>query len=138
MEHVNRLTHIIIGCAIKVHRALGPGLLESTYKKCTAYELRNAGCDVDEERALPLVYGEVRLECGYRLDLVVNELVIVEIKAVERLDPIHTAQMLTYLTLTGLPLGLLINFNTVVVKDGIKRVINTPQPVVSVSGDSPR
>jgi GxxExxY protein len=76
----------IIGCAIKVHRALGPGLLESTCEKCTAYELRRAGCEADEERALPLVYGEVRLECGYRLDMVVDELVIVEVKAVERLD----------------------------------------------------
>lgn len=96
--------HTIIGCAIKVHRALGPGLLESTCSKCTAYELRCAGCDVDEERPLPLVYGEVRLECGYRLDLVVNSLVIVEVKAVERLDPVHMAQLLTYLKLTGLPL----------------------------------
>lgn len=125
-EHLNELTHLIIGCLIRVHRQVGPGLLESTYKSCSAYELRQAGCAVDEERPLPLVYGDVKLECGYRLDVVVNELVIVEIKAVERLEPVHGAQVLTYLRLSGCPVGLLVNFNTPVLKAGIKRFINLP------------
>ena len=116
------LTRRIIGCAINVHRALGPGLLESAYEECLVYELMTCGLHVERQMPLPVVYREVRLECGYRLDVVVEHSVILELKTVEKLLPIHDAQMLTYLRLTGIQTGLLINFHTVVLKNGIKRL----------------
>ena len=121
----NELTHRVIGCAIEVHRRLGPGLLEHPYKECLFYELQKAGLQVRKEVPLPLVYDEVKLECGYRLDLVVNNHLIIELKAVDHLNDLHLAQTLTYLKLANQELGLLINFNVKVLTDGIKRVINT-------------
>ena len=118
------LTEKIIGCAMKVHTALGPGLLESAYQECLFYELRKGGFAVEKEKPLPLIYQEVKLDCGYRLDLLVDGKIIIEVKAVDALADIHLAQVLTYLKLTGNRFGLLINFNVVRLKDGIKRVVN--------------
>jgi GxxExxY protein len=115
---------IIIGAAIDVHRALGPGLLESAYEACLAYELVERGMQVERQKELPVTYKEVNLDVGYRLDLVVNGVVVVELKAVNRLAPIHQAQLLSYLKLSGLKLGLLINFNETVLKNGIRRLAN--------------
>jgi GxxExxY protein len=123
----NALTEPVIGLAIKVHRALGPGLLESAYKACLAHELRKAKLPVEAERALPVVYDGILLDCGYRLDLVVAGQLVVEVKSVRALAPIHTAQILTYLKLTGCPIGLLINFDVPLLKHGVRRVIN-PRP----------
>jgi len=120
----NDLSQIIIGCAIKVHTALGPGLLESAYEECLYYELVKEGLKVEKQKALPLIYEEIKLEVGYRLDLIVEGKVIVEIKACEGLNDVHLAQVLTYLKLSNVKLGLLINFNVTRVKDGIKRVVN--------------
>jgi GxxExxY protein len=114
----------VIGCAIDIHKALGPGLLESTYLTCLAYELRQKGYAIDEQLGLPLIYKGVELNIGYRLDLLVEKKVIVEIKSVETLNDVHTAQVLTYLKLSGATLGLLINFNVSVLKDGIKRLVS--------------
>ena len=118
------LTGEIIGCAMKVHTSLGPGLLESAYQECLYYELRKAGMLVEKEKPLPLIYEEVKLDCGYRIDLMVEGKIVVEVKSVEALADIHLAQVLTYLKLTNNRLGLLINFNVVRLKEGIKRVIN--------------
>lgn len=125
MNHaeLNALTGAIVGAAIDVHKALGPGLLESAYEACLVYELTERGLAVEQQKPLPLVYKTVRLDCGYRLDLLVEKAVIVEIKAVDELAPIHTAQMLSYLRLSGCPVGLLINFNIEVLKHGIRRII---------------
>lgn len=120
----NVLTENIIQSAIKVHRALGPGLLESAYKECLHYELQKAGIGVVKEKALPLVYEEIKLDCGYRVDLFVENKVIVEVKSVEAIHDIHLAQTLTYLKLVKERVGLLLNFNVLRMKDGIKRVIN--------------
>jgi GxxExxY protein len=120
---LNDLTYKIIGCAYKVHSELGPGLLESTYEVCLEYELRKNGLEVAKQIALPVIYDEVKLEAGYRIDLIVNNEVIIEIKSVESLAPIHTAQVLTYLKLADKKLGLLINFNETDLKHGIKRLI---------------
>ena len=120
----NQITEIIIGCAIKVHRNLGPGLLESAYQECLFYELKKEGLRVEKEKPLPLIYEKVRLECGYRLDLLVEDKVIVEIKSVESLNNIHLAQVLTYLKLSNNKIGLLINFNVLQLIKGLKRVIN--------------
>jgi GxxExxY protein len=118
----NDLTREIIGAAILVHRALGPGLLESVYEECLAYELTLKTIEFERQKAVPITYREIRLDCGFRLDLLVKNEVIVELKAVEAILPIHKAQVLTYLKLTGLRLGLLINFNVPVLKDGIVRL----------------
>ncbi|HMC31985.1 MAG TPA: GxxExxY protein [Candidatus Angelobacter sp.] len=120
----DRLSKIILDAAFKVHSAIGPGLLESAYEACLAYELRNAGLNVITQVPLPLVYREVRLEVGYRLDLLVEDLVVVEIKSVDGLSAIHQAQVISYLKLSGKKLGLLINFNAVHLRDGIRRVVN--------------
>jgi GxxExxY protein len=120
----NEISQLIIGCAIKVHTALGPGLLESAYEECLYYELVKEGLRVEKQKALPLIYEEIRLEVGYRLDLIVEDKVIVEIKACDGLNDVHLAQVLTYLKLSNVKLGLLINFNVARVKDGIKRVVN--------------
>ena len=120
----NEISSKIIGAAIEVHKQLGPGLLESTYETCLAYELKQMGLDVKQQQALPVLYKEVKLEAGYRIDLLVENKVIVEIKSVDALADIHTAQLLTYLKLKDLKLGLLINFNSVRVVDGLKRIVN--------------
>lgn len=120
----NELTGKIIGAAINVHSSLGPGLLESAYKECLFYELGKEGLNVIKEKAMPLVYEQVKLECGYRIDLLVENKVVVEIKSVDALNDVHMAQTLTYMKLGEYKLGLLINFNVVKLKDGIKRVIN--------------
>lgn len=120
----NELTGVIIGCAMRVHTALGPGLLESAYETCLYYELNKTGLNVRKQTPLPLVYEDVKLECGYRVDLIVENKVIVEIKSVECLNPIHSVQLLTYLKLSNCQLGLLLNFNVLRLKDGIKRVVN--------------
>jgi len=117
------LTEKIIGFAIGVHRHLGPGLLESAYEECLCYEIEQSGLSFRRQVALPIVYKAVRLDCGYRMDIVVQDQVIVELKTVERLLPIHEAQMLTYLKLSGIRIGLLLNFNTSVLKDGIRRML---------------
>ncbi len=117
------ISRLVLDAAMKVHTALGPGLLESTYQVCLAQELRKAGLSVQTEVALPVVYDGVKLEVGYRIDLLVEDLVIVEVKSVEALAPIHFAQVLSYLKLSGKSLGLLINFNVVHLKDGIKRFV---------------
>ena len=119
--HVNELTYKTIGAAIEVHRVLGPGLLESTYRECLCRELALRGVSFRRECGLPLDYKGIRLDCGYRLDVLVADLVVVEIKAVEQLAPVHDAQLLTYLRIGGWRIGLLINFNVVTLKDGIHR-----------------
>jgi GxxExxY protein len=119
----NQLTHEIIGAAIEVHRKLGPGLLESAYRKCLCRELFLKGIGFEYEYPLPLEYKGIRLECGYRIDILVGGLVVVEVKSVEALAPIHDAQLLTYLRIGGWRLGLLINFNVDVLKNGIHRKI---------------
>ncbi len=120
----NDLTHDIIGCGIKVHRALGPGLLESAYEPCLVLELTESGHVVERRKPVPLVYRGIKLDNCYSLDMMVDGRVIVELKSVETFAPIHEAQMLTYLRLTNCPVGLLINFNVRVLKDGIRRIIN--------------
>lgn len=120
----NEISHKIIGVAIEVHRHFGPGLLESVYEYALAHELRLAGLHVEQQEPMPLIYKDAKLECGYRLDLYVERKVIVEIKSVEELTDLHFAQTLTYLKLSGAKLGLLINFNALVLRDGIKRVVN--------------
>jgi GxxExxY protein len=125
MDIENKLATEVIGAAIKVHKQLGPGLLESVYKECLFYELVKTGFYVEKEKPLPVIYQEIKLECGYRLDLLVENRLIIEIKAVEELNKIHLAQVLTYLKISGCQLGLLINFNVLMVKDGVRRVIKT-------------
>jgi GxxExxY protein len=116
------LTEKVIGAAIEVHRALGPGLLESAYEECLCYELSAAGLVFRKQVELPVLYKKVKLDCGYRMDIVVSESLVLEIKTVEKLLPIHQAQLLTYLRLSGLSTGLLMNFNVPVLKNGIKRM----------------
>jgi len=122
-EQIERIAHEIVDAAFKIHSKLGPGLLESAYSALMEYELMKRGLHVETEVPLPVVYEEVRLDLGYRLDMVVDRCVVVELKAVEKVHPVHDAQLLTYLKLTGLRLGILINFNTKLIKDGIKRVV---------------
>jgi len=120
----NDLTHAIIGAAIRVHKALGPGLLESAYRICLAYELEKLGLEVVQERPIPVVYEGVKLDCGFRADLLVAGQVIVECKAKENVHPVDKAQVLSHLRLTSLQVGLLINFHELVLKDGISRIVN--------------
>ena len=117
------LSHGIIGAAIEVHRHLGPGLLESAYEECLAYEFAQCGLAFERQKPLPVQYKGVKLDCGFRLDFLVRKLVVVEVKAVEALSPVHSAQVLTYLRLTGCKLGLLLNFNEWRLADGIKRLV---------------
>lgn len=117
------LTHTILGAAIEIHRSLGPGLLEAVYEECLAKELSLLGLGYERQKPVPLVYKELKLECGYRLDFLVQRRVVVELKSVEALAPIHDSVMLTYLRLSGAPLGLLINFNVPILKEGIKRFV---------------
>jgi GxxExxY protein len=123
MKRINEITHDVIGAAIEVHRQLGPGLLESAYRECLSREFSLRGIPFEREKALPLEYKDVLLEAGYRLDFLVAGCVVVEIKAIEALAPVHDAQLLTYLRLGGWRLGLLINFNVAVLKSGIRRRI---------------
>ncbi len=117
------LTEQVIGLAIEVHRVLGPGLLESSYEECLCWEVKRAGLKVERQVALPVVYKDVELNCGYRLDIVVEGKLVVELKTVDRLLPIHEAQLLTYMKLSGIKTGLILNFNSVLLKDGIKRMV---------------
>lgn len=121
---LNRITETIIGGGIAVHRELGPGLLEATYEACLVYELMERGLQVERQKILPVRYRGVNLDCGYRIDLLVEAKVVVELKAVERLERIHEAQLLSYLKLSGCPVGLLMNFNVMKLKSGIRRLVN--------------
>ncbi|MBK6937376.1 MAG: GxxExxY protein [Chitinophagaceae bacterium] len=120
---LNRLSQDVIGLAIKVHKNLGPGLLESSYRECLFYEIAKAGYFVEKEKALPLFYETIKLDAGYRIDIHVEKEMIIEIKAVESLTDVHTAQLLTYMKLSENRLGLLINFNVTLLKNGIKRLV---------------
>ncbi len=120
----NELSDKIIGCAIQVHKSLGPGLLESAYLECLYYELKLIGLKVEKQKLLPLIYKEVKLDVGYRLDLLVENIVVIELKSVEALNEIHVAQVITYLKLSGCKLGLLMNFNVLRLVDGLKRLVN--------------
>lgn len=121
---LNEISAKILDCAIKVHRAIGPRLLESTYEVCLGHELRKVGLQIETQVQLPIVYDGIKIEAGYRIDLLIEDKIIVELKSVERLLPIHEAQLLTYLRLSRKKLGLLINFNVYLLKDGFKRIIN--------------
>jgi GxxExxY protein len=123
MEELNLLTEQILKYAFRVHSALGPGLLESSYKECLFYELNKNGIFAEKEKPLPLIYQEIKLDIGYRVDLLIERKVIVEIKAIEAFADIHTAQVLTYLKLSGCKIGLLLNFHSIHLKNGIKRLI---------------
>jgi GxxExxY protein len=119
----DELSHKVLGCAIEVHRSLGPGLLESTYEQCLAYELQVNNIEFKLQYSLPVIYKEVRLDCGYRIDLLIENELIIELKSVEELKRIHQAQLLTYMKLAHIKKGLLINFNVQMLKDGIKRFV---------------
>ncbi len=123
----NELSHKIIGLSMQIHMALGPGLLESVYKECLYYKIIQSGLYVEREKPIPLVYEEVKLDCGYRIDIVVEQKLVVEIKSVEALNDVYWAQTLTYMKLGNYHLGLLVNFNVVKLKDGVKRIINSPK-----------
>ena len=125
LPQINVITSRIIGAAIEVHRTLGPGLLESVYLVCLVYELRKVGLTVETQKALPVVYKDIKLDAGFRVDLIIAGAVVVEVKSVAEVAPIHRAQMLTYLKLTGCQAGLLINFNVPVLKQGLTRVLST-------------
>ena len=120
----NEISKIVFESALKVHKTLGPGLLESAYEECMFYELKKSNLKVEKQKGLPLVYEEVKLDVGYRIDIIVEDKFIVEIKSVEALNDVHLAQLLTYLRLSDCKLGLLINFNVKLLKDGVKRVVN--------------
>ena len=120
----NEIANRILGCALEVHKSLGPGLLESAYKECLFYKLSKEGLHVVKEKPMPLVFEEIQLECGYRIDLLVENKVVIELKSVEALNDVHLAQTLTYLKLGNYKLGLLMNFNVSLLKNGIRRVVN--------------
>lgn len=124
MKDINQITDRIIGAAIKVHTELGPGLLESAYRECLYFELREEGHFVEKEKELPLIYRNVKLDSGYRIDLMVERRIVVELKAVKKIEDVHMAQLLTYLKLTNCQIGLLLNFNVFRLKEGINRLIN--------------
>jgi len=123
-DKLDQITGRIIGAAIEVHKTLAPGLLESAYEACLAYELHQLGYKVEQQKPLPVIYKEVKLDCGYRLDLAVEDVVIVEIKAIEQLAPIHDAQVISYLRLADNRVGLVINFHVTLLKYGVKRIVN--------------
>ena len=125
--HNNKLTEKIIGAAIEVHRTLGPGLLESAYQECLLFELKSIGFQVEKEKTLPIIYKDIKLDHGYRIDLLVENKIVLELKTVEFLTDVHTAQILTYLKLGNYSLGLLINLHTKLLKNGLKRFINSTQ-----------
>ena len=121
---INQLSSKIIGAAIQVHKALGPGLLESAYEECICHELSSQSSSIERQKPLAINYKGIKLDCGYRLDIVVENTIILELKACEKIEPIHKAQLLTYLKLSGLNLGLILNFNVPVMRDGIVRIVN--------------
>jgi GxxExxY protein len=123
-DRLDMITRRIIGAAIEVRRHLGPGLLESAYETCLAFELRQMGLKVEQQKPLPVIYKEIKMDCGYRMDIVVEDSIVVEVKAIEQLGPIHDAQLLSYLRLSGKRVGLLMNFHVRVLKDGLKRIVN--------------
>ncbi|MCB0458156.1 MAG: GxxExxY protein [Flavobacteriaceae bacterium] len=125
LAEVNELTEKIIGAAIEVHRELGPGLLESAYQQCLLFELKKLGLQVENEKALPIIYKEIKIDHGYRIDILVENKIVIEIKTVDFLNDIHEAQILTYLKLGNYPIGLLINFHTKLLKNGLRRFINS-------------
>ena len=125
VEMLNRLSHVVIGCAIEVHRALGPGLLESAYEECLAHELKMASLQFERQKPIALWYKALNLECGYRLDFLVEDKLVIELKSVEAILPIFEAQILTYMRLADKPLGLLMNFNAQVLKHGLKRFVRS-------------
>lgn len=120
----NEIAKIVLDCAFKVHKTLGPGLLENAYEECLCYELNKQNIKFEKQKSLPVIYDDIKLEYGFRIDIIAEEKVVIELKAVENIADIHLAQVLTYLKLSGCKLGLLINFNTVLLKDGIKRIVN--------------
>lgn len=120
---INRITEKIIGAAIEVHKHLGPGLLESAYEECLADELQRIGFKIERQKAVPVVYKNIQLDCGYRIDILVEDAVIIELKAVEAFNPVHEAQILTYMKFAGKKTGLLINFNVTLLKNGLKRYV---------------
>lgn len=120
----NDIAKLVFNAGLKIHKSIGPGLLESAYEACLVYELSKLGFKIEKQKALPLKYEEIQLNTGYRVDIMVEEKVVIEVKAVESLNEIHLAQILTYLKLSGCKLGLLMNFNTVLFKDGVRRVVN--------------
>lgn len=120
----NEIARMVFNAGLKVHRTLGLGLLESAYEECLSFELINQGLNIERQKALPLIYENIKMEVGYRPDIVVENKFIIEIKAVEALNDVHLAQILTYLKLSGCKLGMLINFNVLLFKDGVKRVVN--------------
>ena len=122
-QSMNEITEKIIGAAIAVHKELGPGLLESAYETCLVYELLQSGLKVESQKSLPVSYRGVKVDCGYRIDLLVEDQIILELKSVEKLEPIHEAQLLSYLKLSGYKIGLLINFNVSLLKNGIRRFV---------------
>lgn len=119
----DELSNTVIGCALKVHKKLGPGLLESAYEQCLYYELTQAGLKFERQKELPIQYNNVKIDCGYRQDVLVEDELILELKCVDKLTPIHEAQLLTYMKISTVHLGLLINFNSVLLRDGIKRFV---------------
>jgi GxxExxY protein len=123
-ERLNQLSNVIIGAALRVHSELGPGMLESAYEACLLFELTDEGLRVERQKPLPLIYRGHRLDCGYRVDMIVEDGIVIEVKAIERLEKVHGAQLLSYLRQLKLKLGLLINFNVKWLQDGIKRVVN--------------
>jgi GxxExxY protein len=123
---INDLSYKIIGLAIDVHKELGPGLLESAYQECLYYEIKNAGLNVKKELSLPIIYKDIKLDNGYRIDLLIEDIIVLELKTVEKFTDVHFAQILTYLKLGNYPLGLLINFDSKILKNSIKRFINNP------------
>jgi GxxExxY protein len=123
-QRINEITEKVIGACIEIHRQLGPGLLESAYEECLCYDLSLLRLGFERQKNLPVAYKAIRLACGYKIDIVVENLVVVELKAVEKLLPVHEAQLLTYLKLSGLSVGLLINFNVAALRQGIKRIVN--------------
>lgn len=124
MRTIEEVATEIVDSCFQIHQALGPGLLESAYEACLEYEFQKRGLTVERQVPQPVIYGEITIDAGYRIDLLVNGMIIIELKAVEQLIPIHTAQLLTYLKLSGKTLGFLINFNTPLIKQGIKRIVN--------------
>jgi GxxExxY protein len=125
-KDLDSLSYKIIGLAIEVHKQLGPGLLESAYQECLYYEIKNAGLLVEKEKSLPIIYKEIKINHGYRIDLIIENKLVIELKTVEAFTDVHFAQIITYLKLGGYPLGLLINFHSKILKNNIKRFINTP------------
>jgi GxxExxY protein len=117
----NQITEKIIGCAIEVHRFLGPGLLESAYEECLAFELQKAGLNIERQKAVPVVYKEIKLDCGYRIDILVENKIVIELKTLDEFNPVHEAQILTYIKFAQKSIGLLINFNVTLLKNGIRR-----------------